>query len=970
MRNNPIFIVWALLAFAAAGAQTLDNAQVKTLVTSLKNDIRGPYKDIRWFCTDGSIRAPRDPCPEEIGPGVQHARYKESVVSLGETNHIYLGQILAYTDPEAFWDAEQNHARLKQYQVEKYLKGVDNGWIAQKAQYYRGAVQDEDEQAWGRSFYLGLLGRDEVLQRDYFLVRQSLTDLPHAGDNNQAQAIRSHSKVLSDLYPAFENLRIKIHGQPEAGDLARVEKFRKEHLAKFTPEMTKEIDVLIRDMRAFYTPFDPADLASATTQVSFEETRGAIQGFAASLADSGTPNAGLKAGSELLLLIRRNLLAEPLPEARLQLLEASLKIEAYLFKNASRWQTPTVSDLLEKICYLGMAETGAGYLETWEWEALASELTRFEEPSLSLEVLMGQLQRARSAVEWGSATAKAHYGPVAAQFAGFEPLAAGFIDDRIRGSLTLHLGQAVGQLGDFLSRQSQLTNRVLDLSNPSTVRGLNPGFAFGELSVVSGSVEDVEVSPDKIYVFQHPPADLKPVAGIATVSEGNLVSHVQLLARNLGIPNAALSDQNLAELRKYDGQRIFYAVTGRGNVLMKTEAQMSAEERALFAQKIRSEDRIEVPVDRIRLDVDSVLDMRGVSAANSGAFCGPKAANLGQLKRMFPDHVVEGLVIPFGVFRKHMDQAMPGSEGSYWGFLTAMFREAERMRSQGIPEKEVENYQLRQLETLREAIKGMQLDAAFVRGLETGFAKVLGGELGSVPVFLRSDTNMEDLKDFTGAGLNLTLFNQVDRSSILEGIRAVWASPYTERSFKWRQKYLLNPENVYPSILVIPSVDVDYSGVLITKGVQTGDPADLTIAFSRGAGGAVEGQAAESYLLRENGTQLLLSPARETTFNSLPVTGGTQRRYASFETPILNARNLQAIRELARAVRERVPAESHSDYRGAYDIELGFKDGKLWLFQIRPFVENKKALSSEYLQSITPNIDTGRTIGLDKDPSQ
>ena len=74
---------------------------------------------------------------------------------------------------------------------------------------------------------------------------------------------------------------------------------------------------------------------------------------------------------------------------------------------------------------------------------------------------------------------------------------------------------------------------------------------------------------------------------------------------------------------------------------------------------------------------------------------------------------------------------------------------------------------------------------------------------------------MEDLKEFTGAGLNLTLFNVLDKEKIIEGIKDVWASPYTERSFKWRQVYLLNPENVFPSILVIPSVDVDYSGVLI-----------------------------------------------------------------------------------------------------------------------------------------------------------
>ncbi len=177
----------------------------------------------------------------------------------------------------------------------------------------------------------------------------------------------------------------------------------------------------------------------------------------------------------------------------------------------------------------------------------------------------------------------------------------------------------------------------------------------------------------------------------------------------------------------------------------------------------------------------------------------------------------------------------------------------------------------------------MPLKPEFVSQLENDFKTILGKELGDIPVFLRSDTNMEDLKDFTGAGLNLTLFNVVDKNKILEGIKDVWASPYTERSFKWRQKYLLNPENVFPSILVIPTVDVDYSGVLITKGISNGNDDDLTIAFSRGAGGAVDGQSAETYLIKNNGGFQFLAPAREQYYNSLPTTGGTGKKLATFE---------------------------------------------------------------------------------------
>ncbi|PNW26602.1 hypothetical protein BKP44_16490 [Formosa algae] len=295
-----------------------------------------------------------------------------------------------------------------------------------------------------------------------------------------------------------------------------------------------------------------------------------------------------------------------------------------------------------------------------------------------------------------------------------------------------------------------------------------------------------------------------------------------------------------------------------------------------------------------------------------------------------------------------------------------MFKEAIAMEEQGIAEEEIEHYQLRQLEILRTAIKKMPLKADFISQMEHDFKSVLGHALGEIPVFLRSDTNMEDLKEFTGAGLNLTLFNVVDKEKIFNGIKDVWASPYTERSFKWRQKYLLNPENVFPSILVIPSVDVDYSGVLITKGLTSGDDKDLTIAFSRGAGGAVDGQSAETYLLKDAGGYQLLAPSRERFYNSLPITGGTLKNTATFETPILNTQNIKDIKQLAKEIRQTMPKETNEAYDGAYDVELGFKDNQLWLFQIRPFVENKKALSSSYLESITPTIDTNKVISLSK----
>lgn len=971
MKNSKIYSLYSILFVALFTAVNIAYSQspmtadkIETLVEKYKNDIRGPYKDIRWFCADGSVRQPKDPCPDNIGPGVQHARYKDEVVALGISNHIFLGQILAYSNNDEIWDADFNHSRLKQFQLDKYLRLIDNGWVNQKGQFYRGSVQVEDEEAWGIEFYKWILAKDAVITDNFYFIRQSLKDIPHNGDDNVAQLMRSESKVISDYYVAFMDLRTKIHSQPEKSDIQKVIDFKAKNQKLLTTDLNKKLDGLVATMQTFFKPVDVQSLLNKSKLVKGTTLGDKVQAFVQGKTGNETPSYSVNETAQLLLDIREGLVAEKRPMARLQLLDISLKLEELLFQNAPNWEPTTVSGQLEKICALTTASVGVGYLELWEWEQISGALSKFGQDQLSLAELTQVLETARAAVEWSAAMVKANYQEVVDAYTTFEPKSYAFIDDRIRGSVALHLGKSVGELGDFIAKESALTNMVMDISNQSTFRGLNPGYAFGELVVVDGSSEDIEVSSDKIYIFQRSPSDLKPIAGIATVAEGNMVSHVQLLARNLGIPNAALSDANLQSLKKYDGDRVFYAVSNKGNVIIKPESKMTDQERGLFVKKERNTDKIVVPIEKIQLKNTDVLNMRDVDASDSGALCGPKAANLGQLKKMFPDQVVEGLVIPFGIFRDHMDQQMPGQNTSYWAYLNAMFVEAERMITTGVSEPEVENYQLRQLETLRTAIKKMPLKADFMEQLETKFKSVLGADFGEIPVFLRSDTNMEDLKEFTGAGLNLTLFNVLDKEKILNGVKEVWASPYTERSFKWRQKYLLNPENVFPSILVIPSVDVDYSGVLISKGINSGNEKDLTVAFSRGAGGAVDGQSAETYTIYDAGGYRLLAPAREAKYNTLPTTGGTGKKVATFQNRVVNEKNLNEIKILANTIRTTLPEATNSDYEGAYDVELGFKDDKLWLFQIRPFVENKKALSSGYLESITPKINTEKEISL------
>ena len=955
-----LFICLSILSVTGISQKT-DNSSIAKMVEMFKKDPKGPYKDIRWFCTDGTSRPPQERCPE---PGVQRARYKDEVVSLAKTNHVFLGQILATTDFSEFYDEASYHSRLKQYQLEKYLIRSNDGWILRKAQYYRGAFQAEDEENWGVEFFNWLLADNNRLKQNFFLLREAAKDIPHQGDDSKTQLVRSLSKEISDSVPSFLNIRIKIHGQPEATDIQTVKQFREANKNKLLPNQLKKMDELIANMEIVY---QPANLNSLNKYLKNIPKESDVAKSIQTLIDQYNTKSGkdkIIGLANLLWVIREQITSIPKSSGRLAMLDISLKLEEILFREMKSWESKTLQDLLSKTYYLGLASAGCGYIEMWEWSTIKFHFERPLYSSVSLAELNNILESSRQLVEWSAGMSRGVYKDAIDLYSGFEPLVYGFNDDRVRSSSLLYLGNCVSELGEFISSEADLSNKVMDIPGQSHIRGINPGFAMGELVVINEITENTVVLGDKIYVFDHPPADLKPVAGIATVTEGNMVSHVQLLARNLGIPNAVVSAENLEQLKKFSGKKVFYAVSNKGTVIMKPAEQMTAEEKKLFETKKRSEEKISIPVDRMNLKQTNIVNLRDVNAKQSGILCGPKAANLGQLKQMFPEHVVEGFVIPFGIFRQHMDQIIRGKKISYWEFLNDIFIKATEMSLQSKSENEIDTFVLGELEILRKEIKSMSLTPEFIADLEKSFTSILGKKIGDIPVFLRSDTNMEDLKDFTGAGLNLTLFNVVEKEKILQGIKDVWASPYSERSYKWRQRYLLNPENVYPSILVIPAVDVDYSGVMITKGIFTNNDDDLTIAFSRGAGGAVEGQAAESYLLKFDRENLLLSPAREPFYNRLPTKGGTEKTFATFDKPILSENNLAQLRDFAYMIKRDMAKLPDSKSDGPFDIELGFKDNKIWLFQIRPFVENKNALKTEYLNSITPVIPESKLINL------
>jgi phosphoenolpyruvate synthase/pyruvate phosphate dikinase len=234
-------------------------------------------------------------------------------------------------------------------------------------------------------------------------------------------------------------------------------------------------------------------------------------------------------------------------------------------------------------------------------------------------------------------------------------------------------------------------------------------------------------------------------------------------------------------------------------------------------------------------------------------------------------------------------------------------------------------------------------------------------------VFIRSDTNVEDLPGFTGAGLNLTLFNIVGFDNIVKGILEVWASPYTQRAWAWRQAHMKGPEHIYPAVLLLRTVPSDISGVMITQDVESGDRSILSVAVNEGVGGAVEGQAAESVRIDKRTGSVRMMAAASAPRRMVPqVKGGIAKLPASGAETLLKPVEVKQLIDFSDEISKRFQQRDDRGQPAAADVEFAFVNERLWLLQIRPFNESRQAQASAYLakmdQALEKNLD--RTVNL------
>ena len=964
------------IGIQAKTAPQLSNADKQKLdaaVTAIDSTEKGPYTPNYCVCTDGSkhpVQLPDGSLQNPCGHTRFCSGFRADWVSALTRHGMYIGNIFSADLYQ--WDDIPDHLDLvRGYILEKFYADTHPDTKLAQLRAYGGLMGAEFEARDMPRFQQKLLSDPQYKDFQHFILAYELQKRFFVR-NDQAgiQSIRNLASNLRHMDEKFKPLRDATHNQISASLLPRLAAYR-DQLPKSRKKERQAISKLIKQIDAL-TSLDQSALKPQLATIKNKRLRKRLQ---ARLPAANSDAIIVIDSLATMMVESRQAIASGKVKAadavRLVGLNvtAAVVIQSRGSKLIDQGGPATVKQSLRLIRSLINAGYGVGLLSDRErLAALDNVDTLLDRNDWGRIEFLRRLKAISRVIEWAHNSALAAFAEVWAPWTYLFPDITHISDDIVRGSPLLLLGETLGKLDDYATGQARIKHHVFGKDYDSGVRALNPGLATGTLRV-SPAGDDYQ--RDQILALAETPADLKPAAGIITRGEGNVVSHVQLLARALGIPNAVVGDKVFAAMKSHDGKEVFLIATPQGRVYLKDVAAMTDQDQGIFEEfnrnTARSDDgalgggKAKLHVDPERLDIKTKLpiDLRDMRRTDSGVRSGPKAAFLGELKYLFPADVARGIVVPFGAFYEHNRNARLILPKAYRGIPYATDGESlydfekrvydeffnSMVTGGGHSEKALSEWIKPRLEVIRYSLQNnplsSKLKAAIADGLAANGLLRKDDPSRTVGVFVRSDTNVEDQDNFNGAGLNLTIFNLDSLDDIYAGLKEVWASPFTFRSFSWRQTIIDQPLWVLPSVVILESIPSEKSGVLVTADIDTGESGKMLIATSEGVGGAVDGTPAETLLWSPDGVELqrvFRSPWRKL----LKRGGGSRVVPSTGKDHVLEPKELAALVAAAKKIEKQLdPAIDANGKPRAWDIEYGFAKGKLWLFQVRPFIGNE-----------------------------
>ena len=455
--------------------------------------------------------------------------------------------------------------------------------------------------------------------------------------------------------------------------------------------------------------------------------------------------------------------------------------------------------------------------------------------------------------------------------------------------------------------------RVLqsEISKEQEYQALNVAKGLGRIHIIPKLDDHVEIGFNEILVLNEVPVQLPPVAGIITTQPSTPLSHINLLAKGQGIPNAYI--RNAQELLKdYDGRWVLFE-TRRDNYSIKR-----ADNDQLRAYQRRMAERLDLMKPRYDLSEKRLLNLAQQRKSMSIAY-GGKSANLGEVMnaRLPGIDVPGGFTIPFYYYDEFI------KDNNFDDALYEMLNDQKFVHDPG--------YRRQRLSEMRARLQQGKVEPQLRQRVLQRVEKLFPGQ----GLFVRSSSNSEDLPNFSGAGLYTTVPNARGPEQIIEGIKKVWASLWNFEAYEARERAGVDHMKIFMAVLIQQGINSESSGVMITT-----DPFDkdnkgaIYISAKRGLGSkVVEGpKVAEQviYNPRANAMQVLTRSAEDSLL-TFDAQGGLKEVPMTGERKVLTDDVIQRLVQAAVAIK-RVFGNREQD------IEWAYMKGQLYIVQSRPFI--------------------------------
>jgi hypothetical protein len=466
---------------------------------------------------------------------------------------------------------------------------------------------------------------------------------------------------------------------------------------------------------------------------------------------------------------------------------------------------------------------------------------------------------------------------------------------------------------DEASKDLSGVQRVLlsDIAKEQAYQALNLAKGLGRIHIIPKLDDHVEIGFNEILVLDEVPVQLPPVAGIITSQPSTPLSHINLLAKGWGIPNAYI--KNAQELLKqYDGWWVSFE-TLRENYTIKR-----ADMNQLREYQRRQKERLDQMKPVSNLSETRLLDLAQQHAYSTMSY-GGKSANLGEVMNAhLPGIVVpNGFTIPFHYYDEFI------SDNHLDDVIFGLLNDQKFVHDPA--------YRREQLVLLRQKIEAAEFDPVLRRMVLEKVAREYPGK----GMFVRSSSNSEDLPNFSGAGLYTTVPNVRGEQQLIDAIKKVWASLWNFEAYEARERANVDHSKIFMAVLLQEGINSESSGVMIST-----DPFDnenkgaIYISAKRGLGiKVVEGQRIAEQIIfrpRTNAIQVLTRSAEDSllTFDEK---GGVK------EVPIEGDRVVLTDDVIRRLVRAATAIKRVFGSRDQ-DIEWAYMKGQIYIVQSRPFI--------------------------------